>query len=61
MNKLEISPDFTIEDIHKIREYHWEQTKNMGDKNDFYKNKAFAFLKEAGIVTEWKRSPSSNQ
>ena len=27
--KLEISPDFTIEDIHKIREYHHEITKNM--------------------------------
>ena len=24
-----ISPDFTIEDIHKIREYHYELTKDM--------------------------------
>ncbi len=23
-----ISPDFTIEDIHKIREYHYELTKD---------------------------------
>lgn len=29
MNKPEISPNFTIEDIHKIREYHYEQTKHM--------------------------------
>jgi dipeptidase len=29
MKKLKISPDFTIEDIHKIRRYHYEQTKNM--------------------------------
>lgn len=29
MNKPEISKDFTIEDIHKIREYHYEKTKNM--------------------------------
>lgn len=27
-----ISPDFTIEDIHKIREYHYEVTKNMTDE-----------------------------
>lgn len=29
MNKPEISPNFTIEDIHRIREYHYEQTKHM--------------------------------
>ena len=29
MNKPIISDDFTIEDIHKIREYHYESTKNM--------------------------------
>lgn len=27
-----ISPDFTIEDIHKIREYNYEVTKNMTDE-----------------------------
>ena len=26
---LEISPDFTIEDIHKIRERNYEVTQNM--------------------------------
>lgn len=26
---LEISPDFTIEDIHKIRERNYEATKHM--------------------------------
>ena len=26
---LEISPDFTIEDIHKIREHNYEVTKHM--------------------------------
>ena len=29
MNKPNISPDFTVEDIHKVREYHYELTKNM--------------------------------
>lgn len=26
---LEISPDFTVEDIHRIREQNYEKTKNM--------------------------------
>jgi len=29
MNKSGISSKFTIEDIHKIREYNYEATKNM--------------------------------
>jgi hypothetical protein len=29
MNPLVISPDFTIDDIHKIREQNYERTKNM--------------------------------
>ena len=29
MEKPIISPNFTIEDIHKIREYNYEVTKNM--------------------------------
>ncbi|MDR2729137.1 MAG: hypothetical protein LBB56_08375 [Chitinispirillales bacterium] len=29
MRELNISPDFTIDDIHKIREYNYEMTKNM--------------------------------
>ena len=29
MEKPIISPDFTIEDIHKIRGYNYEVTKNM--------------------------------
>ena len=38
MKSLEISPDFTIEDIHKIREYNYEMTKNMTsrEKADYY-------------------------
>ena len=36
-NKLNISPDLTIEDLHKIREYHYELTKDM----TFEKRKAF--------------------
>jgi hypothetical protein len=29
MDKPELSKDFTVEDIHKIREYHYELTKDM--------------------------------
>ncbi len=38
MKPLEISPNFTIEDIHKIREYNYEMTKHMTveEKRDYY-------------------------
>jgi len=29
VNKPEISKDFAIDDIHKIREYNYEETKNL--------------------------------
>lgn len=29
LNKPEISPDFTIDDIHKVREWNYERRKNM--------------------------------
>ena len=29
MDKPVLSPDFTIEDIHKLREYNYYQTKDM--------------------------------
>jgi hypothetical protein len=32
MEKPEISPDFTIEDIHKIREYSAERRRIIGDE-----------------------------
>lgn len=40
MEALVISPDFTIEDIHKIREYHYEITKDMtvAEKVVYYNN-----------------------
>lgn len=33
-----ISPDFTIEDIHKLREYQYELTKDMSpqERRDYY-------------------------
>ena len=43
-----ISPDFTIEDIHKIREYHYELTKDMTtqEKINFYNEGGRTFLAE---------------
>jgi len=32
MPELKISPDFTVEDIRKIRRYNYEVTKNMAVK-----------------------------
>ena len=43
-----ISPEFTIEDIHKIREYHYELTKDMTmqEKINFYNEGGRTFLAE---------------
>ena len=46
--KPDISPSFTIEDIHKIREQHYELTKDMilQERLDFYNVGAKVVLKE---------------
>ncbi len=38
MEKPILSPDFTIEDIHKLREYNYEMTKNMSrqERQSYY-------------------------
>ena len=38
MEKPVLSPNFTNEDIHKLREYHYEMTKHMTDQEriDYY-------------------------
>ena len=38
MERPVLSPNFTIEDIHKLREYNYEITKNMTDEKrmDYY-------------------------
>ena len=32
MEKPVLSPNFTIEDIHRLREYNYEMTKHMTDE-----------------------------
>ena len=41
MEKPILSDDFTIEDIHKLREYNYEMTKELQrrEKMDYYNNK----------------------
>ena len=48
MEALVISTDFTIEDIHKLREYNYEMTKDMTDKErmDYYNKAGRAFQRE---------------
>ena len=56
MMKLEISDNFTVDDIHKVREYNYEYTKNMSEEErlNYYKNQAEDFLKSAGITPKKK-------
>lgn len=39
MPELNISPNFTVEDIHRIREYNYEKTKDMTveERRNYYK------------------------
>ena len=48
MEKPNLSPDFTIEDIHKLREYNYYLTKDMTpqERMDYYNKKGRAFQQE---------------
>ena len=54
MEALVISPDFTIEDIHKIKEQNYERTKDMtvAEKVAYYNNSG----KEAEKEIERRRA-----
>ncbi|GHU17112.1 hypothetical protein FACS189475_00420 [Betaproteobacteria bacterium] len=47
--KPEISPDFTIEDIRKIRNWHYEILKDAthAERRDFYKSGSQSYEKRA--------------
>lgn len=57
MNKPDLSPDFTIEDIHKLREYNYYKTKDMEPQGrlDYYNNRG---LKVHKIIQERKLQKS---
>lgn len=52
MTDLKISPNFTVDDIHKVREHNYELTKAMSESNrsEYYEKKARALLSEVGII-----------
>ncbi|MCL2065810.1 MAG: hypothetical protein FWG98_15765 [Candidatus Cloacimonetes bacterium] len=60
--KLEISSDFTLEDIHKIRDYTYEITKNMTAKElcDYYNKSAEAGFKRIEDLKA-ERSKKNNE
>lgn len=48
MEKPVLSPDFTIDDIHKLREYNYYVTKDMTpqERMNYYNEKGRAFQRE---------------
>lgn len=60
MEKPNISPDFTVEDIHKIREYNYEMTKNLSPEEyrDYYHKGAAETLRRIEEIRK-KKKPSA--
>ena len=56
MPELNISKDFTIDDIHKIREYNYEITKNMTveEKIAYYRKSAESVQKQIDEIRKSK-------
>ena len=48
MDRPILSPNFTIEDIHKLREYNYYQTKDMTpqERMDYYNSRGMEVHKE---------------
>ena len=55
--ELKISPNFTIEDIHKIREYNYEMTKDMTTEelSAYYERGAERAFKRMAELRETKK------
>lgn len=62
METLVISPDFTIDDIHKIREQNYEKTKDMtvAEKVAYYNNSGKEAEKEINRRRALKRRTIAN-
>ena len=54
MGILEISSDFTVEDIHKIREKNYENTKDMTEqeRSDYYNNRGMEVHRKIQEIKE---------
>ena len=52
IEKPKLSSNFTIDDIHKIREYNYECTKNMNREElmEYNEKKASEAMKELGLT-----------
>ena len=61
--KLEISPDFTLEDIRKIRDYNYEMTKNMNTEEmvAYYRKGAESAFKRMAELREEKKKNQWSQ
>ena len=48
MNRPVLSPNFTVEDIHKLREYNYYKTKDMSQQEriDYYNTRGMEVQKE---------------
>ena len=62
-NKLEISSRFSINDIHKIREYNYEITKDMtfNERMNYYEKEADEVLKLMAERRKAKFAASQNK
>lgn len=58
-----ISPDFTVDDIHKIGEYHYEITKDMMtlERINFYNEGEISFLKEMEKIRYYRLSLNTEE
>jgi hypothetical protein len=58
MLDLNISPSFTVEDIHKVREYHYELTEKMtvAERRVFYKKGADEAEKQIQRLREQQKT-----
>ena len=61
--ELKISPDFTIKDIHKIRSYNYEMTKDMtiDELSEYYRAGAQRGLKRMAELKEEANAESKNE
>lgn len=58
MAELHISPDFTVEDIHKIREYNYEMTKGMTkeERSQYYKKREARAMETQKRIDEIRKA-----
>ena len=60
MNRPVLSPNFTVEDIHKLREYNYYQTKDMSrqERIEYYNTRGMEVHREIQARKELASSAS---